>query len=367
MTTATQRGAHRWFGQAVVWGVLTLAAAPAAGQSLTSGRPGAVVFERVIVKINGEPFTQTDLEEAQITELRNRGVIAQTDAELLQVVQEMTPEVLAEAIDTILMVQRGQDYGFRLSDEQFEEILTGIKTDNNLDDEQLAIAIQQDQGMTMDDFRQAVEDQMMVGQVQQTEILNKISMTDTEARVYYDDNIDEFMQPATVSLREIRVDAAQGGGALAEAQDRAALTRAEEARARVLAGEDFAEVARELSDAPSKENGGLIGPINRSDLAEVIAARLETMTVGEVGEVERTPAGYQILQFAAETAAAPTPYDEVRNDIMTNVFDERRLQALERYLGTLRAEAIVEWVDEDLHEMYQAEVASRSAGRRGGA
>jgi peptidyl-prolyl cis-trans isomerase SurA len=365
MNRPTRRGFHRLAGLAAVWGALALAAPPAVGQSLTSGRPGAIVLERVIVKINGDPFTQTDLEEAQIAQLRTRGVIAQTDAELLQIVQEMTPAVLAEAVDALLMIQRGRAYGFRLSDEQFEEILTSIKTDNNLDDEQLAIAIQEDQGLTMDGFRQAVEDQMMVGQVQQEEILGKISMTDTEARVYYEDNLDEFMQPATVSLREILVAAAQGGDALAEAQDRAALARAEEARARVLAGEDFAEVAKEMSDAPSKDNGGLIGPIDRNDLAEAIAARLATMTVGEVGAVERTQAGYQILQFADDTAAAPTPYDDVRNDIMQNVFDERRLQALERFLGTLRTAAIVEWVDENLQAVYEAEVAARNDGRGG--
>ena len=345
--------------------VAALSSGVADAQGLNSGRPGAQVFERIIVKINGDPFTQTDLEDAQITELRTRNFIAQTDAELQAIIAEITPDVLAEAVDTALMVQRGRDYGFRLSDEQFEEILTGIKNDNGLNDEQLESAIIQDQQMTMLEFRQAVEDQMMVGQVQQIEILNKISMTDTEARVYYDDNLDEFMQPATVTLREILIAAADGTGALAQAQDQAALTRAEEARARVLGGEDFADVAREMSDAVSKDSGGLLGPIVNSDLSQVILDRLETMEVGAVGEIERTPAGYQILQFADETAAAPQPYDDVRNSIMENVFDERRLEALDRYLGTLRDDAIIEWGDENLQGIYEAQVRSRDAARRG--
>jgi len=356
---------HTWKQELAALALVALGAGAADAQTLESGRPGAQVFERIIVKINGDPFTQTDLEDAQITELRTRGVIAQTDAELRGIIAEITPEVLAEAVDTVLLVQRGHDYGFRLSDEQFEEILNGIKTDNGLTDDQLEIAIMQDQQMTMLEFRQAVEDQMMVGQVQQIEILNKISMTDTEARVYYDDNLDEFMQPATVTLREILIGAADASGALAEAQDRAALARAEEARARVLAGEEFADVAREMSDAASKDNGGQLGPIVRSDLSQVILDRLETMEVGAVGEIEKTPAGYQILQFAAATEAAPSSYDDVRNRIMENVFDERRLEALDRYLGTLREDAIIEWVDEDLQGIYEAQVRSRDEARRG--
>ena len=62
--------------------------APSAGaQGLTSGIPGALVFERILLKVNGDLITQTDLEQAQINALRTRPVPPQTDAELQSVLQ----------------------------------------------------------------------------------------------------------------------------------------------------------------------------------------------------------------------------------------------------------------------------------------
>ena len=126
---------------------------PIQAQTLTSGTPGAIVLQRILVKVNGGLITQTDLEEAQIAVLRIRPVSPQTDAELQQVLQEITPEVIANAIDQELLVQRGRDMGYALSDEQFEEILEGIKDENDMNDEQLMSALELEQGMTLVQLR----------------------------------------------------------------------------------------------------------------------------------------------------------------------------------------------------------------------
>ena len=63
----------------------------------------------------------------------------------------------------------------------------------------------------------------------------------------------------------------------------------------------------------------------------------------------------------ASTAAAPAPFDDVRTTIVDNVFNERRLDALNAYLSTLRAEAIIEWKDEGLKTLYTAHIASRTS------
>ena len=57
--------------------------------------------------------------------------------------------------------------------------------------------------MSLDDFRRLTERQMLASQVQSIEILNRVAITDVEAREYYEAHIDEFTMPATVTLREI--------------------------------------------------------------------------------------------------------------------------------------------------------------------
>ena len=329
-----------------------LSAAAAAGQGLSSGIPGAAVFERILVKINGDLITQTDLEQAQINALRTRPLPPQTDADLQRALQEITPDVLVSAVDQKLMVQRGREIGYSLEDEGFEEILDGIKEDNGMTDEELVVALRQEQGIGLAELRVVMEEQMIVGQLQQDQVLRRVSMTDVEAREYYESNLEQYTQPATVTLREILVTVQADGGAFNVARDNLARSRAESALARVGAGESFEAVVAELSDGVSRANGGLIGPIALDALANDVRARIEALEVGEVGEVARTPAGYQILKLESSNAAAPTPFEEVRDQIVNNVFNERRLEAFDRFLTTLRSEAIIEWHDDGLKALY---------------
>ena len=335
-------------------------ALPAQAQPLATNTPGAVVLERILVKVNGDLITQTDLEQAQIAALRARGAPLQTDAELQQVVQEITPALIVSAVQERLLVERGRLLGYALSDEQFQDILDGIKEENDLDDAELLEALERDEGMTLPELRDVMERQMLVGQVQQVEILGRVSITDAEAREYYDTHLEEFTEPATVTLREILIAVPQEAGAFNVALNDRAQATVEAARARVLAGEDFGQVASEMSDAASKENGGLIGPIELVDLAESVRERIGALDVGSVGETERTTAGYQILKLESATRPTPRPFDDVREGILDSVFDERRLRAFEEYVNTLREEAIIEWVDERLKGLYDEELARQN-------
>ena len=212
----------------------------------------------------------------------------------------------------MLLVQRGREMGYALDDEQFEEILEGIKEENSMTDEQLVVALAQEQGMNLGQLRGVMEDQMLVGQVQQDQVLRRVSMTDTEALEYYETHPEEYTEPATVVLREILVTVPVEGGALNVARENLARSQAESALARVRGGEAFEAVVSELSDSASAANGGLIGPIALADLAATVRSRIEVLEVGEVGEIERTPGGYQILKLESSTAAAPAPFEEVR-------------------------------------------------------
>ena len=330
-------------------------------QTLTTGTPGAIVLERILVKVNGGLITQTDLEEAQVNALRGRPIPPQTDAELIQVLQELTPDLIVFAVDQELLVQRGREMGYSLSDEQFDEILEGIKEENDMNDEQLMSALELEQGMTLAQLRAVMEEQMLAGQVQQDQVLRRVKMTDTEAREYYETHLEEFSEPPTVTLREILVGVPADGSGFNVARDNQARAKAAAAFARVSGGEDFEQVVSEMSDAASRTNGGLIGPIALGDLAEAVRTSIESLESGEIGEIERTPAGYQILKLESATELAPTPFDQVRDEIVNNVYDERRLEALDTYLDTLRSEAIIEWKDEGLQSLYDEFLARREA------
>ena len=112
---------------------------------------------------------------------------------------------MVSAVDEMLMVQRGKELGYTLSDEQFKSVVDNIKKENKIEtDEQFQAALKQE-NMTMADLRQQLERTMIVQRVQQNEVMDKIGVTDDEARSYYDAHMTEFTTPPDVMLREILV------------------------------------------------------------------------------------------------------------------------------------------------------------------
>ncbi len=321
----------------------------------------AEIIERVIVRVNGDIFTKTDLETRQVNALREQGVSQQTnDAEMRQKVEQMTPQILVDAVDEMLLVQRAKELGYKMNDEQFNETLANIKTRNKIEnDDQLNAALKQE-GLTLADLRKTLERRYMVERVEQVEVFSRLSVSQDEVKRYYDQHKSEFTSVPTVTLREILVRVPTDGKTVNVAADEEAKQKADSIRERALKGESFEKLA-ELSDAPSKANGGLIGPISRADLDPTFAKMLATMKVGDVSPVLRTPTGYDIVKLEAQTETKVLPMEEARQQIGDKVFAAKQQAAFESYIRKLRASAIIDWKVPELKKLYDEQVARAQA------
>src|SRR6185503_2219425 len=172
----------------------------------------AEIIEQVLVKVNGDIITKTELEGRQIAAIRqrmNQDVSTESmknDEQLKKVLAEVTPRILVEAIDELLMVQLAKERGYKLRDEQFKEWLSALRKEQNLEDDAKFQAALKQEGMTTDDLRKNVERQFMISQVQREEVGSKLTITEEEARQYYASHPQEFTEPANVTLREILVE-----------------------------------------------------------------------------------------------------------------------------------------------------------------
>ena len=352
-------------GAAGVLAAGVLAAAPASAQLLGGAspqNPQGEILQRILVKVNGDIITQTELEERQVGLLRQRGLQSFDDAEIARALEEVTPEVISGAVDELLLIQRARELGYQVTDEQFDEILGELMEENGFEtEEEFGQALQESEGMTIGDLRRVMERQILIGQVQQIEVLGSVTLTEVEAREHYEANIERYTEPATVTMREILVRPREGRGGVGVTADDTARHRAEEARQRVIDGEDFELVAVAVSDAASKANGGLIGPIDVSLLSSALLDVLAGVEVGDVTEPLSTPLGYQVLRLEARTDPRPRPFEEVQDRISENVFNDRRLAEYGRYLDRLRSEADFEWRSDRLREAFEAYEEVRAA------
>lgn len=329
--------------------------------SSSSARP-SVVIERVLVRVNGEIYTQAQLTSRQIEVLRAEN----TEQDQVETkIAEITPSLLVDAVDGLLIVQRGRELGITFSDDSFRAAVDNIKKQNNLDDAGLRTALAQE-GMTLEDLRRNIEQSYFVQGVQQREIGPSMTITLEEQRQYYKRFPDRFMTPSTVKVRELLVSVAtrtQGGQDVFNvADDEAAKMKITELRTRAANGEDFAAIITANSDdAVARKTGGVIGPLLLEDLSPALQELLKGLDVGQVSEPVRGPRGYLVYKLEERSVPELRPFDDVRREIEQAIRSDRLEPEMQKMLARLRTQAVIEWKDDSLRQLYQRRLAEMTA------
>jgi peptidyl-prolyl cis-trans isomerase SurA len=327
----------------------------------------AEIVEQILVKVNGEIFTKSDLEQRQVAALRQKGQSFDlksdpNNVQLRKALDEITPQLIVDAVDEMVIVQRGKELGYRLSDEQFKSVVDNIRKENKIETEEQFQGALKSEGMTMADLRRNLERQMILQRVQQNEVIAKIGVTDDEARKYYESHVNEFTTPPTVTLREILISVPGDSKGLNVAAEEAAKAKAEAVRARVTAGrENFETVAAEVSESPSKANAGLIGPLSVNDISPDLRKLIEGMKTGDVAELIRTPRGYQILRLETLSTAQTMTLEQAREQISERVFTDKRKAEFQKYVEKLRSQAIIEWKNPDVRKAFDEGMKKQGA------
>jgi peptidyl-prolyl cis-trans isomerase SurA len=322
----------------------------------------AEIVEQVLVKVNGEIITKTEFEARQVAELRNRPELAKasaTSVELQRAIAEITPNLILTAVDELLLIQRGREFGYALGDQQFAQYVADIRKSQNLEDDARFQEALKQEGLTVADLRRNIERSMLVSQVQRVEIMNKISINEEEARAYYDQHRKEFTSPTEMTLREILLEVPTSDRGVNVAQDDAVRASAEEIRQRLVAGEPFPRLAGEQSAAASKANGGLIGPIHSDELAPQLRDLLASMSVGDITSVLRAQRGYQILKLESRTDSKVKTFEEARGDIGNRIGEQKLRGEREKYLDRLREQATITWRNTELKSAYETALTRR--------
>ena len=176
---------------------------------------------------------------------------------------------------------------------------------------------------------------------------------EARAREQYMIDRDKYLRPEQLRFSDVAV-------AIKNRGDAAAHQRVEEARQRLLAGADFATVAREYSDDPKvKENGGAMPFVSAKQLAPEFAKGVFALkTVGEISAPIKGPAAWHVVRLDERKPAGVQSFDEVRDAIMKNLRDryiaqqrQLRIQAIYRdpdlKINQPAIDALVNRVDPD--------------------
>ncbi|HET9314973.1 MAG TPA: peptidyl-prolyl cis-trans isomerase, partial [Vicinamibacteria bacterium] len=289
----------------------------------------ADLVERVIVRVNGDIVTQSEFEARQVAAVQQARIGA---GEVERYLRETNARILQEAIDELLLVQRAGELGYKVPAAYLNEVIEGIKKENNIaSDDDLRDQLRRE-GMSLDDLRRNIERSVLRRQVLQRELESKMTVPEPEARAEYDAHLSEYTREPSVTLQEIFL---KGEGP--EARE-----KAEALAARARAGEDFATLARESSQGATAQHGGDLGTLARGDLSPELQKVAFALAPGAVSDPLAQGGGYRLLKVVEKKDGSVVPFAEAKDEIVRRLSQKRMTSAYDEYVAGLRKTALID-------------------------
>ena len=272
---------------------------------LASVQVAAQTADYIVAVVNQELVTASELQQrlARIREdaARNRTPLPPPGV--------LRKQVLDTLIDERVLVTNARDSGAKVDEPEIDRAVANVAQQNQLTMPQLRERLRQE-GINYAKFRDNIRDQLLVERVREREVTSRIKISDAEI----DDLVDKRRKAAgggtEIDLAQILVSVPEGASPEVVAERRG---RAEAAQKRVLAGEDFATVAREVSEDGNHAQGGEIGmrPLDR--LPDLFVRAAERMKPGEISTgLLRSDAGFHILKLVDRKENGAFTIDQAR-------------------------------------------------------
>lgn len=317
-----------------------------------------IEVDRIIAVVNNEVITALQLRER----------VEQTTRQLQRQGTQLPPaDVIERQLLERLIVERAQlqlarDSSLRVDDATLERAIGRIAENNRMSATQLRSALERD-GVSWDRFRNEIRTEIVLTRLREREVDTKIVVTEAEVDNFLTANPDAFsgeeFQVAHILLRAPE-------GATPEQINRLR-QRAETVVNRLRAGEDFARVAADSSDAPDGISGGNLGWRQRDRLPALFADAVRELRPGELSPLMRSAAGLHIVKLVAKRggeAAGPQRLEQTRarhiliktSEVLSDNDAEARLLGLRERVVTGGA---------DFGELAKANSADLSAAKGG--
>jgi len=228
----------------------------------------------------------------------------------------------------------------------------GIKVDGALVDEELKMlkerfpgdsefkAALTGMGHSEASVRSELGEMIAIRQLLDKEVVQKATVSETEARAYYDGNPDLFKRPEQVKAQHIlvKVDAKADETKKAEARKKA---EGIEKSLKKKDG-DFAALAKQHSECPSSANGGDLGYFARGEMVKAFEDVAFSLPVGQVSGIVTTDFGYHLIKVVDKKPEGMVPFDDVKKRLEGYMKQQKVNEQVSQYLEALRKKASIE-------------------------
>jgi peptidyl-prolyl cis-trans isomerase SurA len=305
---------------------------------------GSHLVDRVVAVVNDDVITLSELEKAgndYFTQIKRKAPPAEVDSAL----EKARGEVLSSLVDKLIVRQQAAKLSMTVSDEEVSTAIDQILARNNatMEDFRKELATM---NITEQEYRDNIRDQILRTKLINYEVRSRIVITEEDIKEYYQNEYTQekgesgyhiqqmgFTWRNTVSLEKAGFDTQE------EARE-----KAEEIRAKVLAGESFTELAKAYSNLPSAVDGGDIGVFKKDEMAPYMRDVIITLHPGEVSPIVKSGNAFQFFKLLSQREGdlvVKAPYESVHDDIMDLLYRQEMEKQYNEWVKDLREKAYI--------------------------
>ena len=298
---------------------------------------GAEMIEAVVARVGDRMVTRTaylkrleaGLEEIAATSSPDKVAARQT---------AFREGLLDDMVSELLIKDRADRIGLQVTEAEVRDAVDRIKEQYGIQDEDQFTRSLQESGMTRQDLEGRLRDTLITNKLFGRELRTRADVEDSELRQRYEREKERYRVPDQALVNEILVMKPEtlSGAARTELS-----AKSEALAVRARSGEDFKALAMMSSDAPSKEQGGTLGLVEKGELLRELDEAVFAADPGAIlGPIE-TSVGWHVLLVESVTESHLPSFESIKERLRRESSDEVYQRDLEAYLEGLRKEAFI--------------------------
>jgi peptidyl-prolyl cis-trans isomerase C len=246
-------------------------------------------------------------------------------------------EVLDNMIKLELLFQESQNNGITVEKEAVDSQIKLLKQKFSNDTEFKNFL--SELNLSENALKLKIKKGMAIQKLIETQIAQKIKISDEESKVYYDTHPLLFKQPEQIKASHILIKVEPGADEIKKSEAKQKIKNIQQ---QLNKGEDFAKLAKEFSGCNSKNNGGDLGYFQRGQMVKPFEDVAFALKNEEVSDIVETQFGYHIIKVIDKKPANTIAYENVKKDLAQHLKQEKTNQEVKIYIQKLREKSKIE-------------------------
>lgn len=289
----------------------------------------------IVAVVNDDIITSWEVNQALQVLVREAEKKSPLSAEARR---ELRSKVIAGLIDKKLAEQKIKELNIKVSEEELRQSIEDVKKQNKLTQEALVAALAS-QGLTYEQYRNQLRDQLERLRLVSQEVKSKIQVGEHEVREYYEANKTLFTEEESFRARHIFIKKPKD---ITGEQLESLSARVDAIWKEAQGGSDFAELARRYNEDATAKDGGSLGTFKKGDMQGEFVQLLDSMKPGDVSAVIRTSSGFHIVKLEERIPGRVKSLDEVRFEIEERLYKKKSDERFNQWLAEMKKEATIE-------------------------